>query len=217
MNFGEGAVDAVTALVEILILLGIGLLTPGPNALTCFSHSGLFGRKSNIKLITGMAIGFISIELFVGLLVHNLEDNAQALQVLHWIGMVFFGTDGFCDVSNKDPSKIVIDENKAPLGLKTGILMQYVNGKEWAFIIIMMSQFMQPFGGGMIGIGVIVLISLTICVSAMIGWTFFGHRLNNYFTDPLIGKRIFNISGILLSLLWVAFFVSRTSSASCLN
>jgi threonine/homoserine/homoserine lactone efflux protein len=204
VNFGKGSVDAVTALVEILILLGIGLLTPGPNALTCFSHSGLFGRKSNIKLITGMAIGFISIELFVGLLVHNLEDNAQALHVLHWIGMIFLALMAFA-MFRIDPSKIVIDENKAPLGLKTGILMQYVNGKEWAFIIIMMSQFMQPFGGGMIGIGVIVLISLTICVSAMIGWTFFGHRLNNYFTDPVIGKRIFNISGILLSLLWVAF------------
>ena len=200
------SVDAFTALIEILILLGIGLITPGPNALTCFTHSGLFGRKSNIKLITGMAIGFISIELFVGLLVHNLEDNAQALQVLHWIGMVFLALMALA-MFRINPSKIVVDKNEALLGLKTGILMQYVNGKEWAFIIIMMSQFMQPFGGGMIGIGIIVFISLTVCVSAMIGWTFFGHRLNDYFTDPKIGKRIFTISGILLTLLWIGFLL----------
>ncbi|MAT86369.1 MAG: hypothetical protein CMA25_05355 [Euryarchaeota archaeon] len=198
------SVDAFTALIEILILLGIGLITPGPNALTCFTHSGLFGRKSNIKLIGGMVIGFISIELFVGILVHNLEDNAKALQVLHWIGMVFLALMALA-MFRINPSKIVVDKNEALLGLKTGILMQYVNGKEWAFIIIMMSQFMQPFGGGMIGIGIIVFISLTVCVSAMIGWTFFGHRLNDYFTDPKIGKRIFTVSGILLTLLWIGF------------
>ena len=38
------------ALGELLTLLAIGLLTPGPNALTCFGHSGLFGPKANIKL-----------------------------------------------------------------------------------------------------------------------------------------------------------------------
>ena len=28
---------------ELLTLLAIGLITPGPIALTCFAHSGLFG------------------------------------------------------------------------------------------------------------------------------------------------------------------------------
>ena len=44
-----GFVDAETALVKLLLLLAIGLLTPGPNAMTCFAHSGLFGKKANIK------------------------------------------------------------------------------------------------------------------------------------------------------------------------
>ena len=38
--------DATAALFELLFLLGLGLITPGPNALTCFAHSGIFGKKS---------------------------------------------------------------------------------------------------------------------------------------------------------------------------
>ena len=44
--------DATTAMIQLLLLLGVGLLTPGPNALTSFAHSGLFGKKANIPLIT---------------------------------------------------------------------------------------------------------------------------------------------------------------------
>ena len=57
--------DATTAMIELLLLLSLGLLTPGPNALTTFAHSGLFGKKANIPLITGMAIGFVSIEIII--------------------------------------------------------------------------------------------------------------------------------------------------------
>ena len=62
------------ALGELMALLAVGLITPGPNALTCFAHSGLFGPKANINLIIGMVIGFVTIELSVGLLVDALSD-----------------------------------------------------------------------------------------------------------------------------------------------
>ena len=52
--------DATTALLQLLLLLALGLVTPGPNALTCFAHSGMFGKKSNIPLITGMVVGFVT-------------------------------------------------------------------------------------------------------------------------------------------------------------
>ena len=83
--------DATTALVELLLLLGVALLAPGPNALTAFAHSGLFGKKSSVPLITGMVIGFISIELIIGILVDSLKENTTALEILHWIGMIFLG------------------------------------------------------------------------------------------------------------------------------
>ena len=198
--------DATTALLQLLLLLALGLLTPGPNALTSFAHSGMFGKKANITLITGMAIGFVSIELIIGFLVNSLDGNEIALTALHWIGMVFLGAMVVA-MFRIDPSKIEAETSEGKLGIKTGIAMQYVNGKEWAFIIIMMSQYMEPLGGGFVGISVIILVTLVTCVSAMIAWTFFGARLSGLFSDEKNGPRIFKLCGILLSLLWVAFLI----------
>ena len=195
------------ALGELLTLLAVGLITPGPNALTCFAHSGIFGPKANVKLIAGMAIGFVIVELTVGLLVDAMSDSATAMTVLHWIGMAFLGAMVVA-MFRFDPASVAVEENiEGMLGIKVGIGMQFVNGKEWAFVIIMMSQFIEPMGGGMTGIATIIFITLTMCVSAMILWTVVGARLNHLFTEGPAGKRIFQVCGLLLGLLLVAFLV----------
>ncbi|MEC7350348.1 MAG: hypothetical protein VYA29_00675 [Candidatus Thermoplasmatota archaeon] len=195
------------ALGELIALLAIGLITPGPNALTCFAHSGMFGPKANVKLIAGMVIGFVTVELTVGLLVDAVSDSATAMTVLHWVGMAFLGAMVIA-MFRFDPASVVISDHiEGVLGLKVGIGMQFVNGKEWAFVIIMMSQFIQPLGGGMTGIATIIFVTLTMCLAAMILWTFVGARLNHLFTGGPAGKRIFQVCGLLLGLLWVAFLV----------
>ena len=194
------------ALGELIALLAIGLITPGPNALTCFAHSGMFGPKANVKLIAGMVIGFVTVELTVGLLVDAVSDSATAMTVLHWVGMAFLGAMVVA-MFRFDPASVVSDHIEGVLGLKVGIGMQFVNGKEWAFVIIMMSQFIQPLGGGMTGIATIIFVTLTMCLAAMILWTFVGARLNHLFTGGPAGKRIFQVCGLLLGLLWMAFLV----------
>ena len=195
------------ALGELVALLAIGLITPGPNALTCFAHSGMFGPKANVKLIAGMVIGFVTVELTVGLLVDAVSDSATAMTVLHWVGMAFLGAMVVA-MFRFDPASVVVSDHiEGVLGLKVGIGMQFVNGKEWAFVIIMMSQFIQPLGGGMTGIATIIFVTLTMCLAAMILWTFVGARLNHLFTGGPAGKRIFQFCGLLLGLLWMAFLV----------
>ena len=195
------------ALGELLAILAIGLITPGPNALTCFAHSGMFGPKANIQLIAGMVIGFVAIELSVGLLVDAVSDSATAMTVLHWIGMTFLAGMVVAMV-RFDPASIKVEDNiDGMLGLKVGIGMQFVNGKEWAFVIILMSQFIEPMGGGLMGIFTIIAITLTMCLGAMILWTVAGGRLNHLFTQDSASKRIFQVCGFLLGLLWMAFFL----------
>ena len=195
------------ALGELLTLLAIGLITPGPNALTCFAHSGMFGPKANVKLIAGMVIGFVTIELSVGLLVDAVSGSATAMTVLHWIGMAFLGAMVIA-MFRFDPASVVVSNHiEGVLGIKVGIGMQFVNGKEWAFVIIMMSQFIEPLGGGMTGIATIIFVTLTMCLGAMILWTVAGARLNHLFTEGTSGKRIFQVCGLLLGLLWVAFLL----------
>ena len=50
-----------------------------------------------------------------------------------------------------DLESVNLKTDKGKLGLKSGLLMQFVNGKEWAFVIMIMSQFIGPFGGGIGG------------------------------------------------------------------
>ena len=198
--------DATTALLQLLLIIAIALLTPGPNALTVFAHSGLFGRKSNISLITGIAIGIFIMEFTVGLAIDSLSENETALVALHWIGMLFLLAMAVA-LFKFDITSLNVSDSTGKLGLKTGIAMQFVNGKEWAFVILIMSQYIEPLGGGVIGILSIIAVTLSICVAAMIAWTFFGARLSGLFSDDIKGPRIFKICGILLSLLWVAFLI----------
>lgn len=195
------------ALGELLTLLAIGLLTPGPNALTCFGHSGLFGPRANIKLIAGMITGLVMIELSVGLLVDAISGSTAAMNVLHWIGMAFLAAMVVA-MFRFDPASVKVESNiDGVLGLKVGIGMQFVNGKEWAFVIIMMTKFIQPLGGGITGISTIIFVTVTVCLSAMILWTLAGARLNHLFTQGTTGQRIFQVCGLLLGLLWVVFLI----------
>ena len=198
--------EATTALLELFLILGIALLTPGPNALTCFAHSGMFGKKSNVSLITGMAIGLLIIEVAVGLIVDSLNENTTALVTLHWIGMLFLGAMA-AGMFRFDSNSSLATNSGGQLGLKAGIAMQFVNGKEWAFVIIIMSKFITPLGGGMTGILSIVSLTISICIIAMFVWTYFGDRLSNLFSDPVKGPRVFKVCGVLLSLLWLAFLI----------
>ena len=198
--------EVATALLELFAIIAIALLTPGPNALTCFAHSGMFGKKSNVPLIAGMATGLIIIELAIGFVVDSLDGNTIALRILHWIGMHFLAAMAV-GMFRFDPTSIGVSNSQGKLGFKTGIAMQFANGKEWAFVILIMSQFITPLGGGITGILTIVLITISICVLAMFVWTYFGDKASKLFSDPVKGPRIFKICGGLLTLLWVAFLL----------
>ncbi|MEZ8078855.1 MAG: LysE family transporter [Candidatus Poseidoniaceae archaeon] len=198
--------EVATALLELFAIIAIALLTPGPNALTCFAHSGMFGKKSNVPLIAGMATGLIIIELAIGFVVDSLDGNTIALRILHWIGMLFLAAMAV-GMFRFDPTSIAVSNSQGKLGFKTGIAMQFVNGKEWAFVILIMSQFITPLGGGITGILTIVFITISICVLAMFVWTYFGDKASKLFSDPVKGPRIFKICGGLLTLLWVAFLI----------
>ena len=196
--------EATTAILELLLIIAIALITPGPNALTSFAHSGLFGKNSNISLIAGMAIGLFIMGLAVGLAVDSLSGNKDALIALHWIGMAFLGAMAIA-MFKFDITSINVSGTEGRLGLKTGIAMQFVNGKEWAFMILIMSEYIEPLGGGLVGIASILGIILGIWIPAMFAWTFFGDRLSSMFSNPKEGPKIFKICAILLTLLFVAF------------
>ncbi|MCP2507458.1 MAG: hypothetical protein NLN64_04105 [Candidatus Thalassarchaeaceae archaeon] len=198
--------SVTSSILELLIIIAIALVIPGPNAITSFAHSGLFGKRSNIPLITGMAIGLSLMELIIGLTVESLRYNDDGIIFLHWIGMIFLALMSIA-MFNIDLKSIISSDSRGKLGIKTGILMQFFNGKEWAFVILIMSQFIGPLGGGMIGIITIIIVTLMVCIPAMIAWTFVGNNLSGLFLEPITGKRIVRTCGTLLAFLWIVFFI----------
>ncbi len=205
------------ALATVLTLLTIGVVTPGPNNITCISHSAIHGAKSNKNLIFGMAIGFIIVHLIVGMLVENVEEGSTALQVLHYFGLLFIFAIAL-RVFTLNPALInkAVESNSllsltertvtsVPiLGFKTGLFMQFINGKEWAFVFAIMWLALEGFGGGWIGILSITAITTSGGLIAMILWTFVGGRLVDYVSEESRGRIVFRTLGLLLFLLGLA-------------
>jgi len=205
------------ALATVLTLLTIGVVTPGPNNITCISHSAIHGAKSNKNLIFGMAIGFIIVHLIVGMLVENVEEGSTALQVLHYFGLLFIFAIAL-RVFTLNPALInkAVESNSllsltertvtsVPiLGFKTGLFMQFINGKEWAFVFAIMWLALEGFGGGWIGILSITAITTSGGLIAMILWTFVGGKLVDYVSEERRGRIVFRTLGSLLFLLGLA-------------
>ena len=85
--------------------------------------------------------------------------------------------------------------------------MQFINGKEWAFVFAIMWLALEGFGGGWAGILGITAITTTGGLLAMIAWTLVGGRLVEYVSDERKGAMVFKTLGSLLFLLGIAMAI----------
>tara|TARA_B100001250_G_scaffold378217_1_gene367887 strand:+ start:946 stop:1557 length:612 start_codon:yes stop_codon:yes gene_type:complete len=190
------------SLLYLLALLGAGLITPGPNNLTCTVHAVVHGKKSNISLITGMAVGFISIHFVCGLAVDYFDDNGPVSLAMNIIGSLFMFLIAFGIIYLGRSQKVQDFPEIIPkLGFKTGVLMQYVNGKEWVMVFMIMSKFLTDFGGGILGIIIISTITTSGGILAMIAWSNVGEKIKTKTSEPQFIKNTFTILGSLLFIL----------------
>ena len=192
----------------LLLLLGAGLITPGPNNITCTVHAVVYGKKSNIPLIAGMALGFISIHVVCGLVVDSFDEDSSIGVVMNVIGSVFMFLIAFGILFLGRSDRIQSFPDAVPkLGFKTGVLMQYVNGKEWAMVFMIMSKFLSDFGGGIIGIVTIASITTTGGIAAMFVWSHLGEKIKSKTNEPGFVKNAFTILGSLLFILAIVISI----------
>ena len=186
----------------LLALLLAGLITPGPNNITCTVHAVVHGKKSNVSLIAGMALGFISIHFICGLVVDYFDEDGPVGMAINAIGSLFMFLIAFGILYLGRSKKIHNFPDVVPkLGFKTGVLMQYVNGKEWAMVFMLMSKFLSDFGGGFIGILTISTITTSGGILAMIVWSNLGEKIKSKADQPGFVKKTFTILGSLLFIL----------------
>ena len=164
------------ALVGLLTILAVGIFTPGPNNITAISHSAVHGARSNISLLIGMVIGFISVHLIIGSVVEQIDEESVFFSFLEWFGILFFVALGII-ILRLPIERLSVNQEIQKLDFRHGIALQFINGKEWAFVSVMMIQFLDGFGGGLTGILLITSITTTAGLLSMILWTFTGHKL----------------------------------------
>lgn len=164
------------ALVGLLTILAVGIFTPGPNNITAISHSAVHGARSNISLLIGMVIGFVSVHLIIGSVIEQIDEESMFFSFLEWFGILFFVALGII-ILRLPIERLAVDQDIKRLDFRHGIGLQFINGKEWAFVSVMMIQFLDGFGGGLTGILLITSITTTAGLLSMILWTFTGHKL----------------------------------------
>ena len=164
------------ALVGLLTILAVGIFTPGPNNITAISHSAVHGARSNISLLIGMVIGFVSVHLIIGSVIERIDEESMFFSLLEWFGILFFVALGII-ILRLPIERLSVDQDIKRLDFRHGIALQFINGKEWAFVSVMMIQFLDGFGGGLTGILLITSITTTAGLLSMILWTFTGHKL----------------------------------------
>ena len=190
------------ALAYLLALLCAGVITPGPNNMTCTVHAAIHGKKSNYPLIAGMALGFISIHFMCGLAVNSFDQESTVGEILNIIGSIFMFLIAIAIIVLGQSNRVLeFPETIPKIGFKTGVLMQYVNGKEWMLVFMIMSKLLTDFGGGILGIITISTITTSGGIIAMLLWSNVGSRIKSKLEKPGFLKLSFTTLGILLFIL----------------
>ena len=186
----------------LLALVTIGIATPGPNNMTCFVHSGVHGWKKTVSLIFGMVLGFVALNSFVLFIVVESSGIESVSTFIHWIGVVFIILLGL--TISRISTVFEVMEDLPTLGVRTGFLMQWVNGKEWGFVSLYMTQFLDDFGGGFQGGFSIIGIVTAYCIFGISAWTAFGQTLEGAFRSKKFTDRVFPVAGIILVTIGLA-------------
>ena len=175
------------AILGLLTILAVGIFTPGPNNITAISHSAVHGARSNVSLLVGMVIGFIMVHLIIGTTVERIDKESALFTFLEWFGLLFFVLLGVV-ILRLPIEDLSVDRDIRRLDFRHGIMLQFINGKEWVFVSVIMIEFLQGFGGGMKGIFLITSITTTAGLLSMILWTMIGDRLMDTLRHERRGK-----------------------------
>ena len=178
--------------------------TPGPNNVLCAAHGSQHGFRGTLTLISGMAVGWSALGLFVAGATDLIEENQTAFDLLTYVG-----ADYIAYLSYKIATSKILDqgeENSERLGFLTGATIQVVNGKAWIHFLVLMTSFGTLFGTGFTGKVLLVLLNLACGLPAVMTWAAFGTVLRRAFSTPKSARVLNLVMG--LSLFAVAIWVA---------
>lgn len=194
-----------------LLIAALGFLipmyiTPGPNNVLCAVHGSQHGFRATLPLISGMVIGWLIMGIFAAFTIDLLEQNANTLHYLTIIGASYMTYLSY----NIATSKPLNDEEHESqrLGPRTGLALQFVNGKAWIHDIVLLGSFGTIFGSGFVAKMVLVFFSIILCLPFVMSWTAFGTFLRRFFgtsESSILFNRIMGFSLFIVAI-WLILY-----------
>ena len=194
----------IELLIATMVFIVPMCFTPGPNNVLCAAHGSQHGFRATLVLISGMAVGWSALGLFVAGATDLIEDNKTAFDLLTYVGALYIAYLSYKIATSKTVEKG--KESSERLGFVTGATIQIVNGKAWIHFLVLMTSFGTLFGTGFAGKILLVLLNLAFGLPAVMSWAAFGTVLRRAFTTPKSAKALNLTMG--LSLFAVAIWVA---------
>jgi threonine/homoserine/homoserine lactone efflux protein len=201
---------ALTAVVAFIVPM---CFSPGPNNLLCAAHGSQHGFRNTIPLTLGMVTGWSTLGIGIGLASTVIEENEEVFTFLSWIGAFYIAylaykmaTTKLADLNSHDyESTSSLENTEQPLGFRTGLVLQMVNGKAWIHFLVLMTTFGATFGYGFISKVSLVGLNGVFGYCAVLTWTASGVTLSKIFSSPKQAKAL-NL-GLAFTLLVVAIWI----------
>ena len=194
---------STVALIALLTFIIPMCFTPGPNNMLCTAHGSKHGFRSTMPLIFGMAVGWSVLGLLIGAATVFIEENRRFFDALTYVGAAYIAYLAY-HIATAGPMEEA-EEVKKRLGVTTGVILQFVNGKAWVHFLVLMTSFGAVFGLGFAGKVALVIINLVFGIPAVMTWAGSGTLLKRIFSSPEASVQLNRACG--LALLGVAIWV----------
>jgi len=185
-------------LIAALTFMITMYITPGPNNILCAFHGSKYGAKATLPLISGMAAGWLIMGLFVAGTLDFIEKKKGVLDSLTIIGAIYI-TYLSLKIATAEPLPQE-EQDSNVLGPSTGLTLQFVNAKAWIHDIVLLGSFGTVFGPGFTSKFILIILSIILCLPAILSWTAFGTVLRRIFSTPKSATLLNRIMGISLFL-----------------
>ena len=180
-------------------------ITPGPNNILCAVHGSQHGFRATLPLISGFVIGWIIMGAFTALAIDFLEQNTGILTYLTFVGASYMVYLSY-KIATSKPIDDGINESQK-LSPRTGMFLQFVNGKAWIHDIVLLGSFGTVFGAGFWAKMALILFSTIICLPFVALWAAFGTFLRNFFTTPGSSSLLNKVMGFSLFIVAIWLIV----------
>jgi threonine/homoserine/homoserine lactone efflux protein len=163
-------------------------ISPGPVNMVIVSSGANYGMRQTFPFVSGGAIGFTMLLLFVGLGFYKIINAYPFfLRYLGIAGSIFIIYMGYLIASAKP--ELNIEEQKRP-SFSQGFLMQWLNPKAWLASVAGVSLFSSPDSNQLFL--TFSLIYFLVCYFSLFCWSVLGDKvtilLNSTFRIHVFNK-----------------------------